>query len=193
VAVPAAAQTDYPLTPDSQRHADVPAGTVTKSRWTSEIYPGTERDYWVYVPAQYRAEEPAAVMGFQDGEPFATEHGRWRGPRVPVVLDNLIHRGDMPVTIGVFVDPGVLPARSEDEQARFNRSFEYDALGPRYARFLLEEILPEVAKSWTLSPDPNLRGIGGSSSGPAPPFTSARNRPDPLRPRPPFLGSRPGL
>jgi len=83
-AVPATAQTDYPLTADSERHAGVPAGVVTKHGWTSQIYPGTERDYWLYVPAQYRPEEPAAVMVFQDGQRFVAEDGRWR---VPVVFD----------------------------------------------------------------------------------------------------------
>src|SRR5207245_5054062 len=189
-AVPASAQTDYPLTADSQRHADVPAGVVTKHAWTSQIYPGTERDYWVYVPAQYRPEEPAAVMVFQDGERFVNEEGRWR---VPVVFDNLIHRGEMPVTIGIFVDPGVLPARSGDEQARFNRSYEYDALGPRYARFLIEEVLPDVAKGYNLSPDPNLRAIRGSSSGAAPACTVAWNRPDAFRRVLSFIGSYTGL
>jgi sugar lactone lactonase YvrE/enterochelin esterase-like enzyme len=129
-------------------------------------------------------------MVFQDGERFANEEGRWR---VPVVFDNLIHHGDMPVTIGIFVDPGVLPARSEDEQPRFNRSFEYDALGPRYARFLIEEILPEVAKTYNLSPDPNLRAIGGSSSGAAAAFTAAWNRPDAFRRVLSFIGSYTGL
>ena len=67
LAAPAAAQTDYPLGPDSERHPGVPSGTVTKHSWTSRIFPGTQRDYWVYVPAQYRAETPAALMVFQDG------------------------------------------------------------------------------------------------------------------------------
>jgi enterochelin esterase-like enzyme len=74
-------------------------------------------------------------MVFQDGGRFVAEDGRWR---VPVVFDSLIHRGDMPVTVGVFVDAGVVPARAAEQQPRFNRSFEYDALGDRYARFLLE-------------------------------------------------------
>jgi len=79
LAVPAAAQTDYPLGPDSERHAGVPSGTVTKHAWTSRIFPGTQRDYWLYVPAQYRAEAPAALMVFQDGRGFVAEDGRWRG------------------------------------------------------------------------------------------------------------------
>src|SRR6267378_2048006 len=88
----------------------------------------------------------------QDGGGFVTEEGRWRAH---IVFDNLIHKREMPPTIGIFINPGVLPATSPDRQARFNRSFEYDALGDRYARFLIEEVLPEVASQYTLSSDPN--------------------------------------
>ncbi|HEU0108338.1 MAG TPA: alpha/beta hydrolase-fold protein [Vicinamibacteria bacterium] len=190
LAAPASAQTDYPLGPDSERHAGVPSGTVTKHSWTSRIFPGTQRDYWVYVPAQYRAETPAALMVFQDGKGYVAEEGRWR---VPVVFDNLIAKGEMPVTIGLFVDPGVLPARSAEEQARYDRSFEYDGLGDRYARFLIEELLPEVAKTAAISPDPNLRAIGGSSSGGVCAFTAAWNRPDAFRRVLSFIGSYTGL
>jgi len=190
VAVPAAAQTDYPLGPDSERHAGVPAGTVTKHTWTSRIFPGTQRDYWVYVPAQYEASVPAAVMVFQDGGRFVAEDGRWR---LPIVFDNLVSRNEMPVTIGIVVDPGILPARSDNEEARYDRSFEYDALGDRYARFLTEELLPEVGKTYALSADPNLRAIGGSSSGGICAFTVAWNRPDAFRRVLSFIGSYTGL
>jgi sugar lactone lactonase YvrE/enterochelin esterase-like enzyme len=177
---------DYPLGSDSERHADVPRGAVTKYTWTSRIFPGTVRDYWVYVPAQYKAGTPACVMIFQDGGGYVAEDGRWR---VPVVFDNLIHKHEMPVTVGIFINPGVLPARAEGQQARFNRSFEYDALGDRYARFLIEEILPEVGKSYNLSADPNDRAIAGSSSGGICAFTAAWNRPDAFRRVLSFIGS----
>ncbi|HVD77149.1 MAG TPA: alpha/beta hydrolase-fold protein, partial [Vicinamibacteria bacterium] len=190
LAATARAQTEYPLTPDSERQAGVPSGQLTKHTWTSTVFPGTQRDYWVYVPAQYRADTPAAVMVFQDGGRFVAEDGRWR---VPVVFDNLIHRGEMPVTIGIFVDPGVVPARATDQQPRFNRSFEYDALGDRYARFLLEELLPEVGKSLNLTGDPNLRASGGASSGGICAFTVAWNRPDAFRRVLSFIGSYTGL
>ena len=183
-ALPAAE--DYALGPDSERHADVPKGTVTKYTWTSKIFPGTVRDYWVYVPAQYKAGTSACVMIFQDGGGYVAEDGRWR---VPVVFDNLIHKHEMPVTIGIFINPGVLPARAESQQARFNRSFEYDALGDRYARFSIEEILPEVGKSYSLSADPNDRAIAGSSSGGICAFTAAWNRPDAFHRVLSFIGS----
>lgn len=177
---------EYPLGPDSQRQPNTPQGTLTKHTWTSRIYPGTTRDYWVYVPAQYKGDRPATVMIFQDGGGFVNEQGRWR---VPVVFDNLIHQQAMPVTIGIFINPGVLPARSPEQQNRYNRSFEYDALGDRYARFLLEEILPEVGKQYRLSTDPNDRAIAGSSSGGICAFTAAWERPDAFRRVLSFIGS----
>ena len=165
----------------------MPEGTVTKRTWTSTIFPGTVRDYWVYVPAQYKPGQPAAVMIFQDGQGYvATGEDDWR---TPIVFDNLIHKGEMPVTIGIFVTPGVLPELSADQQGRYNRSFEYDALGDRYARFLIEEILPEVGKRYDLSSDPNDRAIGGLSSGGICAFTAAWNRPDAFRRVLSFIGS----
>ena len=182
----AALAEDYPLGPDSQRKPGVPQGRLTRHSWTSQIYPGTVRDYWIYVPAQYKPDKAASVMIFQDGGGMVAENSRWRAP---IVLDNLIHKGQMPVTIGIFINPGVLPAQSPDHQARYNRSFEYDALGDRYARFLIEEILPEVAKQHNLSADPNDRGIAGSSSGAIAAFTAAWNRPDAFRRVLSFIGS----
>jgi len=178
---------EYTLGPDSQRQLNVPKGVVTKYSWTaSKIYPGTTRDYWIYVPAQYKAEKPACVMIFQDGERMADEAGSFR---VPIVFDNLIAKGDMPVTIGVFVNPGVMPALSPTQRDRYNRSFEYDALGDRYARFLIEEILPEVGKHYNLSKDPNDYAIAGSSSGGIAAFNAAWNRPDVFHRVMSFIGS----
>lgn len=190
VAASLLAQTDpYPLGPDSQRKAGVPAGRVTQHKHESKIFPGTMRDYWVYVPAQYKAENPACLMVFQDGGSYVTvdEDSRWR---VPIVFDNLIHQGEMPVTIGVFINPGVLPAlQPETQQNRYNRSYEYDGMSDRYAKFLIDEILPEVEKSYNLTKDPNCRGIGGSSSGAIAAFTVAWHRPDSFRRVLSFIGS----
>jgi enterochelin esterase-like enzyme len=177
----------YALGPDSQPREGVPQGKVTKYSWaTSKIFPGTTRDYWVYVPAQYDGAKPACVMVFQDGAGFATATGAWR---LPIVLDNLIQQGAMPVTIAVLIDPGVRPAAGPDQMARYNRSYEYDGLGDRYARFLIEEILPEVGKQYKLSADPNDRGISGSSSGGIAAFTAAWERPDAFRRVLSFIGS----
>src|SRR5437588_2554830 len=160
---------------DSQRQPGVPQGKVTKHEWTSKIYPGTVRDYWVYVPVQYRPEKPACTMVFQDGSTLVGETGAFK---TTIVFDNLIHKGDMPVTIGVFINPGVVPGAGANTQSRFNRSAEYDAVGPRFPTFLAEEILPEVAKHYNLSTDPNDRAISGSSSGGNASFNAAWTRPD---------------
>ncbi len=166
---------DYPPGPDSQRQEGVPRGTVTQHRWeSSQVFPGTVRDYWVYVPAQYTPDKPAAVMVFQDGGSYVNEKGDFR---TPIVFDNLIHQGAMPVTIGVFINPGEYPAKSGGKP-RSNRSFEYDSLSDLYARFLLEEILPEVGKQYSLRQDAAGRAIGGISSGGICAFTAAWERPE---------------
>jgi len=166
---------DYKLGPDSQRQEGVPQGKVTQHNWTSKIFPGSTRDYWVYVPAQYKPESPACVMVFQDGKNYMKEDGDFR---VPIVFDNLIAKGEMPVTIGVFINPGMNPPTSPDAKPESNRSFEYDTLSNQYARFLLEEILPEVAKDYKLVDNAEGRAIGGISSGGICSFTVAWERPD---------------
>ncbi|SVD42174.1 uncharacterized protein METZ01_LOCUS395028, partial [marine metagenome] len=170
---------DYKLGPDSIPQAGVPEGSIEKLFFNqSEIYPGTERDWWIYVPAQYDPAEPACLMVWQDGHSRVTRDGQWR---VPVVFDNLIHRGEMPVTIGVFISPGLVPAPNENAEARYNRSFEYDSMGDRYARFLIEEMIPQVEAKYNVSKDPNDRAIAGASSGAIAAFGVAWNRPDAFR------------
>jgi enterochelin esterase family protein len=164
----------YKLGPDSQRQEGVPRGTVTKHSWKSSVFPRTERDYWVYVPAQYEKEKPTAVMVFQDGGSYQNENGQFR---VPIVFDNLIQKREIPPVIGIFINPGSIPSDKPGEKPVSNRSFEYDTLSDQYARFLLEEILPEVGKTYTLSKDPKDRAICGISSGGICAFTVAWERP----------------
>lgn len=168
---------EYPVHPDAQVKEGVPKGEVLKFTFeNSKIFPGTWREYWVYVPAQYDASKPACVYINQDGV-------QWQAP---VVFDNLIHKKEIPVTIGVFVMHGRVKATNVDAALdRFNRSFEYDGLGDNYARFLLEELLPDVETKKTsdgrairLSKSGNDRAIGGSSSGAVCAFTAAWERPD---------------
>lgn len=165
--------------PDAVARADVPKGTIHQMpAWEStKAFPGTTRDWSIYVPAQYKPSQPAALMVFQDGLRMQSE-GRWR---VPIVFDNLIARGDMPPTIAVFVNPGQHKSRPVKKGKHSNRSFEYDSLGDRYAKFLLEEIIPEVKKTYSISDDPNMHAIGGSSSGAICAFTAAWERTDYFR------------
>lgn len=168
----------YSHGPDSTVKEGVPAGTITAFEWNdSTVYPGTPRKFWVYVPAQYAPVEPASLMVFQDGRYYLSPAGEVRGA---IVLDNLIHRGDIPVTIGVFVDPGVFED-VEDPDDRKNRNAEYDAFDDRYVSFLLHEIIPEVTRRWSISEDPDRWGIGGGSSGGNCAFTAAWLRPDVFR------------
>jgi enterochelin esterase-like enzyme/sugar lactone lactonase YvrE len=162
--------------PDAMPRDDVPKGTVEKMEpWESKIFTGTTRDWAIYVPAQYKKEVPAALMVFQDGEGARNVTGRWR---VPVVFDNLIARGDMPPTIAVFINPGHDESKPRRNGGSSNRSLEYDSLGDRYIRFLLEEIIPEVRKRYNISDDPEMHAIGGSSSGAICAFTAAWERTD---------------
>ena len=166
----------YKLGPDSERQDGVPRGEVTKHEWKSKVFEGTIREYWVYVPKQYDGSKPAAVMVFQDGHAYVNEKGQFR---VPVVFDNLIHQKRMPVTVGIFINPGhkadTLP---ENPWRGNNRSFEYDTLSDQYSRFLLEEILPEVGKRVRLSDRREDRAICGISSGGICAFTVAWERSD---------------
>ncbi|MEN9634613.1 MAG: hypothetical protein RL077_3017 [Verrucomicrobiota bacterium] len=172
-----AAEGDFPPHPDAIVQVGVPKGELLKFEFaTSKIFPGTTREVTVYVPKQYDPARPACVYINQDGLQWGA----------PVVFDNLIARGDLPVLVGVFVRPGVLKA-SDGAAAldRFNRSYEYDGLGDGYARFLLEELLPAVQTKTTsdgrairLSSSGNDRAIGGSSSGAICAFTAAWERPD---------------
>lgn len=158
---------------------DPPRGDVLPFRFeNSKVFPGTVRDYWIYVPKQYDPASPACLWVNQDGIQY----------KAPEVFDRLIASGEMPVTIGVFVTPGRVPARSGEALDRFNRSYEYDGLGDAYARFLVEELLPEVETKSTsdgrairLSKDPNDRAVAGASSGAICAFTAAWERPDSFR------------
>lgn len=165
--------------PDAIAREDVPHGKVEKMEaWESTIFQNTTRDWWVYVPAQYKDSEPAALMVFQDGERMQNVNGRWR---VPIVFDNLIAGGQMPPTIAIFLNPGHDKSQPLKDGRFSNRSYEYDNLGDRYARFLHEEIIPEVKKRYRISDDPNMRAIAGSSSGAICAFTVAWERPDSFR------------
>lgn len=169
-------QETYTYTEDSERHEGVPQGTVTKYTWKSAIFDGNFREYYVYVPAQYDPSQPAALMVFQDGHAYVKEDGDFR---VPIVFDNLINKKEMPVTIGLFVNPGHNTAELPENPFRSsNRSIEYDELSDKYVQFLMEELIPELAKTYNLTNNPKMRAICGLSSGGICAFTAAWERPD---------------
>jgi enterochelin esterase-like enzyme len=175
----ATAADDYTLGPDSQPQAGVPKGRIEGPLvWKSEVFSNTYRQYWIYVPAQYDASKPAALMVFQDGHKYVDTAAEYR---VPVVFDNLIHKGQMPVTIALFVNPGHDSDKFPDGWRQSNRANEYDSLGDQYAQMLIGELIPEIAKTYKLTSDPEGHAICGASSGGICAFTAAWERPDYFR------------
>jgi enterochelin esterase family protein len=177
----AGASVKYVLGADSLPQEGVPKGRLEGPHlFRSKIFTNTVRKYWVYVPAQYDPEKAACVLVFQDGQRATRTNGSLR---IPQVMENLIHKREMPVTIGIFITPG---AKGEEYVEvgggnPNNRSFEYDSLSDLYSRFLIEEMLPEVGKQYNLTKDPEGRAIGGTSSGAICAFTVAWHRPDQFR------------
>jgi gluconolactonase len=166
----------YPVDSASVVHPGVPKGEILKFAFAnSKIYPGTWREYSVYIPAEYDPAKPACVFVDQDGIQFKS----------PTVFDNLIYSKEMPVTIGIYITPGRVVAKDTTALDRYNRSFEFDGLGDAYARFVLDEILPDVEKhkasngrAIVLSHNGNDRMIAGTSSGAVCAFTAAWEHPD---------------
>lgn len=170
---------NYEPGPDSKPQPGVPKGKVFSFKFEgSKIFPGTSRGITVYVPAQYKGDKPACVYVGLDALGF----------NVPIVFDNLINKGEMPVTIAIGISSGTAASVNEKEDPRFNRSFEFDGLNDSLARCIVEEIFPEVEKRQTpdglaikLSQDPNDRCTGGGSTGGIGAFTLAWERPDLFR------------
>ena len=181
-----AAPTDdvYLPGPDSEVHAGVPQGKVTDwEKLPSSAYPGTLHDFCVYVPAQYDPAKPASLMVFQDGHAWLRPIGEIRATNV---LNNLIYRREIPVTIAVFINPGRTPEQPVASQSDWgdqstNRRQEYNALDDKYARVIVDELLPVLYQRYTLSRNPEDHAIGGASSGAIAAFTVAWQRPDQFR------------
>jgi enterochelin esterase family protein len=169
---------DYPLTADSQVQA-VPHGKlIGPLEFHSKGFAGTVRRYWVYVPVGYNAATPPNLLVFQDGQRALNPGGPLR---IDTVLDNLIAKEDIPPTLGVFVTPGNISEHYPDNLGMGNpdhRAEEYDAVSDNYGRMVIDELLPEVAKSYAFTSDPKKRVIGGTSSGAIAAFTVGWNHPD---------------
>jgi enterochelin esterase-like enzyme len=174
----------YHLGPDSMEEAGVPKGEI-RGPFTlpSEVYPGTQHTYWVYVPPQYNPFTAASLMVFNDGQAFMAPQGDVRAQNV---MDNLIYRREIPVMIGVFINPGRRPDQPEPNPQEWgdrntNRPTEYNSLDDRYARVIIDELLPALYKDYNISKDPENHGIGGASSGAIAAFTVAWERPNQFR------------
>ncbi len=170
----------YQIGPDSLPREGVAKGEV-RGPFTlpSNAYPGTQHTYWVYVPAQYDPTVPASLMIFNDGQAFKNMEGDLRAPNV---LDNLIDRREIPVMLAVFINPGRRPDQPEPTPQEWgdrttNRPTEYNTLDDKYARVIVDELMPALNKEYNISKDPERRGIGGASSGAIAAFTVAWQRP----------------
>ncbi|MGO4882017.1 MAG: alpha/beta hydrolase [Bryobacteraceae bacterium] len=174
----------YRMAVDAFPQVGVPQGEI-KGPFTlpSQAYPGTQHTYWVYVPAQYDPAVPASLMIYNDGQAFMNPEG---DIRAQVVMDNLIYRREIPVMIGIFINPGRRPDQPEPNAKEWgdrttNRPTEYNTLDDKYARVIVDELLPVLYKEYSISKDPERHGIGGSSSGAIAAFTVAWERPDVFR------------
>ncbi len=182
----------YTLGPDSGPRDGVPKGKFTEAKVVpSNVFPGTQHTYWVYVPAQYDPAQPTAVMVFNDGQAMKAEPGDVQAHHV---LDNLIFRREIPVMLGVFINPGRRPDQPEPNPRDWgdrtsNRADEYNPPNDKYARVVVEELMPALKKEFNISPDPELHGIMGSSSGGCAAFAVAWFRPNEFRKVITFVGS----
>lgn len=182
----------YKLTADSQKQEGVPEGKFVGPIYLpSQVFPDAKHTYFVYVPAQYDPKVPTAVMIFNDGQAMMAEPGDVQGHRV---LDNLIYRREIPVMLGVFINPGRRPGQPEPTPSNWGdrdtlRKEEYDVPTDLYARVVVDELMPALKKDYNISPDPEQRGIMGSSSGGIAAFTTAWFRPNDFRKVITFVGS----
>src|SRR5271167_534395 len=146
----------YRLAPDALAQDGVPKGEI-RGPFTlpSQAYPGSQHTYWVYVPAQYDPTAPASLMIYNDGQAFKAPEG---DVRAPVVMDNLIYRREIPVMIGVFINPGRRPDQPEPNPKNWgddttNRRTEYNTPDDKYARVITEELMPVLYEEYNISKD----------------------------------------
>ena len=166
-------------TPDARSSEAAPRGKLTGPHvWRAKAYRGTSRHYWIYVPAQHRPLKPACVMVFQDGQQYLREDGPFRTTQV---LDELIHRKEMPVTIALFVNPGFEDDETPPDIGKWetrNRAAEYGSTSDKYVRFLIEEFVPGALKGLNITKNAAGHAIVGTGEGGVCAFTAAWHRPE---------------
>ena len=177
--------------PLSYLQPGVQAGALSeKITHVSKIYDGMKSEYWIYVPAAYKPNTPAAVMVFQDGGWYIDRNGN-----LPVLsaIDNLIAQKKIPVLICIFINPGDISNSTGTPTYNFVKAYAdkwkrtlkdsmrstlYDTVSDRYPRFLRDEILAEVAAKYNLRKDAYSQAITGLSSGGICSFNAAWQMPD---------------
>jgi len=171
----------YQLTEDAYHQEGVPEGEVVGPLTLKDkAYEGYSHRYWVYVPRQYAPNAPAALTIFLDGYQYLRDDYYVRARHV---LDNLIHKDEIPVTIAIFVNPGhredeASPGPGNSSWQTSNRATEYISTNGKFANYLAEELVPAVAEKYNLKDDPAARCIIGASQGGAGAFIAAWERPD---------------
>jgi enterochelin esterase family protein len=174
----------YRLGPDSLPQEGVPKGEIRGPfKIDSQVFPGTFHTYWIYVPAQYDPSRAAGLIVFNDGQAFMNPDGDVRAQNV---MDNLIYRREIPVMIGVFINPGHRPDQPEPNAQEWgdrttNRPTEYNTIDDKYPNVIVNELLPVIYKDYNISKDPEQHAIGGASSGAIAAFVVAWQRPDQFR------------
>ncbi len=163
-------KTDLPAyTPDSYAKPGIPQGKLSeKMTHTSKIYEGMVSDWWIYVPAQYDAAKPAALMVWHDGQGMANRNALANSLNV---FDNLTAQGKIPVIVQVFIAPGKVGEKAM-------RGIEYDTVSDRYLRFVNEEILSQVDAKYNVRKDGYSHAAAGNSSGGISAFSMAWFHPE---------------
>lgn len=145
--------------PDSYPLPGVPRGKLSeKKTLASKIYPNMTANYWVYVNPGADTVHGAPLMVWQDGETIIGNQDLLR-LRLQIVSDNLVAKGLIPPMVHVLIQPGQKPGE------RRMRSIQYDTVSDAYGRYLLEEVLPDVEKTYKLRQDAYSRAVAGASSG----------------------------
>ncbi len=167
----------YAPAPELDARPGIPRGAIAKYYLAnSKEYPGVGHDYWIYVPAQYHGDTPASLLIVLDGEGYLSGE-----VPIPVLMDNLIHDGQIPVMIVVFLNAGPDGPGYPIYGGSGNRAVEYDSADGKYAEFIVEELLPRIKARYNISDDPSHHGIMGGSSGGSAAFGVAWHRPDEFR------------
>ncbi|HVW86519.1 MAG TPA: alpha/beta hydrolase-fold protein [Bryobacteraceae bacterium] len=147
--------------PDSYPLPGVPRGRLSEMKTlVSKVYPGMSANYWVYVNPGADLTNGAPLMVWQDGETIVGNQDLLR-LRMQIVSDNLVYKKLIPPMVHVLISPG---SGGEATGTRM-RSIQYDTVSDRYGKYLLDEILPEVEKTYKIRHDPYSRAIAGASSG----------------------------
>ncbi|OYW09592.1 MAG: esterase [Acidobacteriia bacterium 12-62-4] len=147
--------------PDAYPLPGAARGKLSEMRTlASKIYPGMTANYWVYVNAGADLQRGAPLMVWQDGETIVGNADLLR-LRLQIVSDNLVHKKVIPPMVHVLISPG---SGGEAAGTRM-RSIQYDTVSDRYGKYLLEEVLPEVEKTYKVRKDAYSRAMAGASSG----------------------------